>query len=100
VYVCSRVQVELLQEVELTAVLAQKQSTWCALAFKWSPAGRAFAARLQETDAEEEKEREREAERQAEVDRSRAITDLLRQLEHVAMTNDRLRLDALVDRDW
>jgi hypothetical protein len=34
------------------------------------------------------------------VDRSRAITDLLRQLEHVAMTNDRLRLDALVDRDW
>jgi ribosomal protein L12E/L44/L45/RPP1/RPP2 len=93
------VQVELLQEVELTAVLAQKQSTWCALAFKWSPAGRAFAARLQETDAEEEKEREREAERRAEVDRS-AITDLLRQLEHVAMTNDRLRLDALVDSDW
>jgi hypothetical protein len=34
VHACARVQVELLQEVEHTAVpvLAQKQSTWCALA--------------------------------------------------------------------
>ena len=94
------IEVELLQQAELTSTLALDVSTWHALAFKWSAGGRAIASRMQENDEEDEKERERERERRLDADRQRAISALGRELDQVGISGDRFRIDALVQRDW
>ena len=91
------IEVELLQQAELTSTLALDVSTWHALAFKWSAGGRAIASRMQENDEEDEKERERERERRLDADRQRALG---RELDQVGISGDRFRIVALVQRDW
>jgi hypothetical protein len=94
------IEIQLLQETELTSTLALKVSTWHALAFKWSAGGRAIASRMQDTDEEDSKERERERERRLDADRQRAMAALGRELDQVGVSGDRFRIDALVQRDW